>query len=78
MIEFSNSLFPVLSRYAGVYTTASELDAMARRELYNADKTGAAKELRAMAKKQNMDMMGIPSSYRWDNEQDANVKIHSE
>ena len=25
-----------------------------------------------------MDMMGIQSSYRWDNEQDVNVKIQSE
>ena len=51
---------------------------MARREFYNADKTGDAKEFRAMVKEQNMDMMGIPSSYRLDNEQDINVKIHSE
>lgn len=51
-----------------------KLEAMARRELYTLYKTGATREIRAQAKEQYMDMMGIPSSYRWSNEHDVNVQ----
>ena len=62
-------------RYANIATGVnSKLDAMTRRELYTVYKTGATNETRAMAKEQYMDMMGIPNSYRWGNEQDVNVK----
>ena len=52
----------------------NKLEAMVRRDLYTVYKTGATSEIRAMAKEQYMDMMGIPSSYRWSNKKDVNVQ----
>lgn len=62
-------------RYNDILTAVEDkLDAMARRELYTAYKTGTTMEIRAMAKEQYLNVMGIPSSYRWHNEHDVNVK----
>ena len=62
-------------RYNDILTAVKDkLDAMARRELYTAYKTGATKEIRAKAKEQYLNLVGILSSYRWHNEHDVNVK----
>ena len=57
-----------------IKAVSDKLEAMARRDLYTLYKTGASKEVRALAKEQYMDIMGIPSSYRWSNEYDVNVQ----
>lgn len=50
-----------------------KLDAMARHTLYSQYKAGATKEARLQARKEYLEMIGIPASFQWAPERDPNI-----
>ncbi len=60
--------------YAGV---KRKLEAMMRHDLYSLYKTGADEKIRAKARQQYLDAIGLSDSFRWCAEHDVNV-THSE
>ena len=54
----------------------NKLEAMMRHELYSLYKSGADELARTNARQEYLDAIGMPASFRWRSEQDANV-IHS-
>lgn len=50
-----------------------KLDALARRAFYTQYKTGATKEIRAIAREHYLEEKGIFPSYRWPAEYDENI-----
>lgn len=60
--------------YAGV---RRKLEAMMRHDLYSLYKSGADEEIRAKARQEYLDLIGLSDSFRWDEKQDVNV-THAE
>ena len=60
--------------YAG---NRKKLDAMMRHDLYSLYKSGADEAVRAKARKEYLDAIGMFDSFRWAPEQDVNVS-HSD
>lgn len=54
-----------------------KLDAMMRHDLYSLYKTGADEIIRSKARKEYLDVIGLPDSFRWSEIQDVNV-THSD
>lgn len=60
--------------YAGV---RQKLEAMMRHDLYSLYKSGADGEVRAKARQEYLDAIGLSDSFRWSQAQDINV-THSD
>lgn len=60
--------------YTGV---RKKLEAMMRHDLYSLYKSGADEEIRAKARQEYLDAIGLPDSFRWSQSQDVNV-THSD
>lgn len=60
--------------YAGV---RHKLDAMMRHDLYSLYKSGADEKIRAKARQEYLDAIGLFDSFRWSQDQDVNV-THSD
>ena len=60
--------------YAGV---RKKLEAMMRHDLYSLYKSGAIEEIRAKARLEYLDAIGLFDSFRWSQSQDVNV-THSD
>ncbi len=54
-----------------------KLEAMMRHDLYSLYKSGATEEVRAKAREEYLDAIGLSASFRWSTERDVNV-THSE
>ncbi len=54
-----------------------KLEAMLRHDLYSLYKSGASEEVRAKAREEYLDAIGLSASFRWSPERDVNV-THSE
>ena len=54
-----------------------KLEAMMRHDLYSLYKSGADEEIRAKARQEYLDAIGVPDSFRWNMELDVNV-THSD
>ena len=60
--------------YAGI---RQKLEAMMRHDLYSLYKSGADEEVRAKARQEYLDAIGLSDSFRWSQAQDINV-THSD
>ena len=60
--------------YTGVW---QKLEAMMRHDLYSLYKSGADEEIRAKARQEYIDAIGLSDSFRWNQSQDVNV-THSD
>lgn len=60
--------------YAGV---RQKLEAMMRHDLYSLYKSGADEKIRAKARQEYLDAIGLSDSFRWNQSQDVNV-THSD
>ena len=54
-----------------------KIEAMMRHDLYSLYKTGVNEEIRAQARQEYLDAIGLSDSFRWNEKQDVNV-THAE